>query len=184
MSIKKTLLMLTLNYILIFAWMFLYKAGLFSALVIFPASMLIAFFDTLLSTGKKSALIWCGNLLIANIAGILLQAYIYVRGTGDMDTAVLRCALEISVAILIIGITSAVSGHAAWKRERKRRALSTAANVQELPEERGDRDFHRFDASLQRPSFGEEEDTYEDEDIEDDDIEEEEDSGFRVIKKS
>ncbi len=183
MSIKKTLLMLSLNYILIFAWMFLYRLGFFSALVIFPASMLIAFFDTFLSEGRKSALIWCGNLLIANIAGILLQNFIYYRETLDIDTAVLRIAIEIPVAVLIIGITSAVSGHFARKKGKSRRGTA------EIEEDRGSSYGRSFNSAfsggrVMSLSSGEDEDF--------DDIEPDEDEGdifeeepkFRVIKKS
>ncbi len=187
MSVKKTLFMLTLNYILIFAWMFLYRMGVFSALVIFPASMLIAFFDTVLSTGKNSAILWCGNLLIANIAGILLQAYIYVRETNDMDTAILRCAVEIPVAILIIGITAAISGHAAWKREKKRRIAGALAKAGKVPSGEGNGPAYGYGMPRDSIDHWEEEDTDEDypaPDEEEDDTEDEGEAGFRVIKKS
>lgn len=183
MSIKKTLLMLSLNYILIFAWMFLYRLGYFSALVIFPASMLIAFFDTYLAEGRKSALIWCGNLLIANIAGILLQNFIYYRETLDLDTAVLRSAIEIPVAILMIGITSAVSGHFARKKGRKRRGAEEAAEGRRFS---GGSSFNEaFSGGRVMSLSSGDDDDFDDTDPDEDEEDTfEEEPKFRVIKKS
>ncbi len=183
MSIKKTLLMLTVNYILIFVWMFLYRMGFLTALIVFPLICLIVFFDTFLSVGNTSAILWCGNLLIANIVGILLNNYLYVRETGDMNTAILQCAVELPGVVLIIGIAAAISGHTAWKREKRRRTMDSVSG----PEPVRNRDFGwAFSGggsgfSDTSPDEDEEE-PLEDTVYEEEDSEEEE-SRFRVIRK-
>ncbi|MCR4589446.1 MAG: hypothetical protein K5668_01330, partial [Lachnospiraceae bacterium] len=149
MSIKKTLLMLTLNYILIFAWMYFFRLGEFSALILFPITMGIAFLDTVLSEGRMSAYIWCGNLLIATIAGLLLQAYLYVRETGDIDGAVIRLMVEIPVAIVIIAIAAIISGHEAAKLKRRRKSIVTVKEP-EVPAEKN----YRVTATINTDSAG------------------------------
>ncbi len=180
MSIRKTLLMLTLNYIIIFAWMFWFRLEVISALIIFPITMGIAFLDTFLAEGRLSAYLWCGNLLIASIAGILLQAFLYTRATGDSGTAFLRVAVEIPVAVLIIAIAALVSGHEAARLKRIRRAKNKGNTEPAGAENRfRPRNEHRNeDVHL---DF--DEDLYEDEDIADD-HEEEKEPLMRVIKKS
>lgn len=188
--------MLTLNYILIFVWMFWFRMGVISALIIFPVTMLIAFFDTVLAEGRMSALIWCGNLLIATIIGIALQAYLYARYTLDTETAMLRAVVEITVAILIISVTAAISGREAAKlrKSRKKRRSSTPPVIgsgytgirnEDFDDDDEDDEFlekfeKRKTMSLRPQTL--EDDADEDEDT-DEDTEEREKPLFRVIKK-
>ncbi|MCR4591049.1 MAG: hypothetical protein K5668_09545 [Lachnospiraceae bacterium] len=198
MSIRKTLLMLTLNYIIIFAWMFWFRLEVISALIIFPITMGIAFLDTFFAEGRLSAYLWCGNLLIASIVGILLQAYLYIRATGDSGTAFLRVIIEIPVAVLIIAIVALVSGHEAAKLQ-KRRFIKKSQNEKHSFFMRGNdgdtdeddsgedldtgRSFRSsMDLSSKEIHQDFDEDLYEDEDILD--TEEDNEPRFRVIKKS
>lgn len=185
MSIKKTLLMLTLNYIVIFAWMFWHRMGEISALIIFPITMGIAFLDTIFAEGRKSAYLWCGNLLIATVVGIFLQAYLYIRVTGDFQTGILRVMIEIPVAVLIIGIVALVSGHEAAKiRKRKLNSISGNAGHEEALGRRSF--FAGIDRNAVRKTMdlSDEEEGYGDEDDFDDPEDKDDGPLLRVIKKS
>ena len=196
MTIRKTLFLLTLNYILIFAWMFLYRLEEMSALLIFPITMGIAFLDTVFSEGRKSAYLWCGNLLIATIAGILLQAYICIRATGDLDHAVLRAAIEIPAAVLIIGMIAVISGHEAAKlkkkRIEKRMSIASYSGVSGgIAQGYGNDDNEKSVSGWgdRGGRFGQPQgsDTDDDDELlfdDDDDDEEDNEPTFRVIKKS
>jgi len=196
-TIRKTLLLLTLNYILIFAWMFLYRLAEMSALLIFPITMGIAFLDTVFAEGRRSAYLWCGNLLIATIAGILLQAYLCIRATGDLEHAVLRAAVEIPAAVLIIGMIAVISGHEAAKLKKKRleknlrRASYSAGDGGAIKESGNEGDEETVSSRGDRGSFfgrSLETDTDDallyDGDDPDDDEDEDNEPTFRVIKKS
>ncbi|MBQ9549402.1 MAG: hypothetical protein IJU87_01185 [Lachnospiraceae bacterium] len=200
MSIRKTLLLLTLNYILIFAWMFMYRLGEMSALLIFPITMGVAFLDTVFAEGRKSAYLWCGNLLIATIVGILLQAYLYIRATGDMERAVLRAAVEILAAVLIIGMIAVISGHEAAKLKKRRieksmRSASYPGRASLFPDSEDEENKGKEKGSGWGAGYGNmgssfddqsDEELYDEEDPDEDDEEEDEDNEptFRVIKKS
>ena len=197
MTIRKTLLLLTLNYILIFAWMFLYRLAEMSALLIFPVTMGIAFLDTVFAEGRRSAYLWCGNLLIATIAGILLQAYLCIRATGDLEHAVLRAAVEIPAAVLIIGMIAVISGHEAAKLKKKRleknlkRASYSAGDGGAIRETVNEGDEEAVSGRGERGSFFRqslETDTDDDLLFDGDDPDEDEDEDneptFRVIRKS
>ncbi len=189
MSIRKTLLMLTVNYILIFAWIFWYRMGVLSALIIFPLTMGAAFFDTVMAEGRMSAYLWCGNLLIATIAGILLQTYIIVRETGDIGSAFLRAAVEIPVAVLIIGIVAVISGYEAAKLKKKRRLTTAAPSSEDMDERYSYGERSSFRSSMGFRDVPELEDDYDPDDYDpddEDDLPEEEDDEpkFRVIRKS
>jgi len=187
MSVKKTLLMLTLNYILIFVWMFWFRMGVLSALIILPVTMVIAFFDTVLAEGRLSALLWCGNLLIATIAGIVLQAYLYARYTYDTETAMLRAVVEITVAIIIISVTAAISGKEAARLRRIRARKSNAdRHTDDEDDEYPVRNERRRTMSLRSQEISDDEpdtDTFADEDTFDEDMFDEDKPRFRVIKK-
>lgn len=177
--------MLTVNYILIFAWIFLFDMGVMSALVIFPVTMGVAFFDTVMAEGRMSAYLWCGNLLIATVAGIFLQAYLYIRETSDSETAIIRAAVEVPVAVLIIGIVAVISGHEASKLHKRRR-LKRAGEAVVIDEDEEEDTVIRggFRSSmLLHDNYDNEE---ADEIPEDDEAPEEMESEpkFRVIKKS
>ncbi len=181
--------MLTLNYIPIFAWMYFFRLGELSALILFPITMGIAFLDTVFSEGRMSAYLWCGNLLIATIAGLFLQSYLYVRETGDVDGAAVRLMFEIPVAIVIIAIVAIISGHEAAKLKRRRRSTVVLPEL-EPPKEKD----YRVTATINTDPLGRFEgfegidDDLLDEDIDDleDEPEEEEKKSplLRVIKKS
>ena len=186
MSIKKTLLMLTLNYIIIFAWMFWFRLGEISALIIFPITMGIAFLDTVFAEGRLSAYLWCFNLLIASIAGILLQAYLCVRNAESSEAVFSRVVIEIPVAILIIAIVALISGHEAARLEKRRRRKPVNIGT-------GGRTVHRARVPYGQDRYAEDYPDISDEDIMDDtgddvaeDHEEDEDHEplMRVIKKS
>ena len=197
MSVRKTLLMLTLNYILIFVWMFWARLGVLSALVIFPVTMVVAFFDTILAEGRKSAVLWCGNLLISTIVGIILQNYLYARYTRNTETAMLRAVVEITVAILIIAVTAAISGNEAARLRRIRRKKNNTGSSQDRvfsfskdertgyendDDDDGDEYLEKFEKrrTMSLRSQVSSEDVS---DEEDEDIDEREKPVFRVIKK-
>lgn len=188
--------MLTLNYILIFVWMFWARLGVLSALVIFPVTMVVAFFDTILAEGRKSAVLWCGNLLISTIVGIILQNYLYARYTRNTETAMLRAVVEITVAILIIAVTAAISGNEAARIRKIRRNKNNTGSSQdrvfsfskeeragyEDDEDDGDEYLEKFEKrrTMSLRSQVSSEDVS---DEEDEDIDEREKPVYRVIKK-
>ena len=179
--------MLTVNYILIFAWIFLFNLGEVSALVIFPITMGVAFFDTVMAEGRMSAYLWCGNLLIATVVGIFLQTYLYIRETSDTETAIIRAAIEVPIAVLIIGIVAVISGHEASKLRKRRKAGAGAVVVTDDEDDDDEKDFNPRGGF--RSSMILHDDTEDEEDIdlteEDEDPEEfENEPKFRVIKKS
>lgn len=196
MSVRKTLLMLTLNYILIFVWMFWARLGVLSALVIFPVTMVVAFFDTILAEGRKSAVLWCGNLLISTIVGIILQNYIYARYTRNTEIAMLRAVVEITVAILIIAVTAAVSGNEAARLRkirqnknntgfRQARGFSFSKDEKagyENDDDDGDEYLEEFE-KRRTMSLRSQVSSEDISDEEDEDIDEREKPVFRVIKK-
>ncbi len=188
--------MLTLNYILIFVWMFWFRMGVLSALIIFPVTMLIAFFDTILAEGRKSAILWCGNLLISTIVGIILQNYLYARYTQDTETAMLRAVVEITVAILIIAVVAAISGNEAAKLKKSRNnnrntaprqigGFSFSKGERSDYEDDDDDEDEYLEAFEKRRTMSLKSQVSSDDESEeeDDDIDEREEPGFRVIKK-
>ena len=195
MSIRKTLLMLTLNYILIFVWMFWARLEVVSALIIFPVTMVVAFFDTILAEGRKSALLWCGNLLISTIVGIILQNYLYARYTRDTETAMLRAVVEITVAIFLISITAAISGGEAAKLRKSRKKKMNTVPVRSTGflfskdakaeyEDDDDEDEYLEEFEKRRTmSLRSQVSSGDEPDDEDEDIDEREKPVFRVIKK-
>ena len=189
--------MLTLNYILIFVWMFWARLGVLSALVIFPVTMVVAFFDTILAEGRKSAVLWCGNLLISTIVGIILQNYLYARYTRNTETAMLRAVVEITVAILIIAVTAVISGNEAARLRKIRRNKNNTGSSQDRgfsfskderagyendDDDDGDEYLEKFEKrrTMSLMSQVSSEDVS---DEEDEDIDEREKPVFRVIKK-
>ncbi len=186
MSVRKMLLMLTVNYILIFAWIFFFRFEETSALIIFPITMGVAFFDTVMAEGRLSAYLWCGNLLIATVTGIILQAYLIIRETGDRDGAYLRAAVEIPVAVLIIGVIAVISGHEAAKLKRRRQGRRVEAQPSyDRGFSGGMRSTGGFRSSMTFPADADDGDLY-DPDVDEEEIlaDLEEEPKFRVIKKS
>lgn len=185
MSVRKTLLMLTVNYILIFAWIFFFRLEETSALIIFPITMGVAFFDTVMAEGRLSAYLWCGNLLIATVTGIVLQAYVIIRETGDRDGAFLRAAVEIPAAVLIIGVIAVISGHEAAKLKRRRQGR-TPENLpsRDRGSYEGIRSNRGFRSSMTFP--GDDYISDHDDPVDEEEIlaDLEEEPKFRVIKKS
>ena len=158
--------------------------------------MVVAFFDTILAEGRKSALLWCGNLLISTIVGIILQNYLYARYTRNTETAMLRAVVEITVAILIIAVTAAISGNEAARLRKIRRNKNNTGSSQdrgfsfskderagyEDDEDDGDEYLEKFEKrrTMSLMSQASSEDVS---DEEDEDIDEREKPVFRVIKK-
>ena len=162
MSIKKTLLLLTLNYICIFFWIFTYRAAIFSVLFLYPVTILIVTFDSLLLDSRKSVLFWCTNLMLATTIGIMLQTWLIGRYFGPVSIElVIRMFIEIGVACLMIYIAALIAGRMSEKaaparaRRRERRRIEKEAGkpdqdgegyekygLDEMEEVIADEDYH------------------------------------------
>ncbi len=162
MSIRKTLLLLTLNYICIFFWIFSYRAAIFSVLFLYPVTILIVTFDSLLLDSRKSIMFWCSNLMLATAIGIILQTWLIGRYFGPVSIAlIIRMFIEIGAASVMIYIAALIAGRMSEKaapararrRERRRIERDTSPLTQrgdgyekygldEMEEVIADEDYH------------------------------------------
>ncbi len=162
MSIRKTLLLLTLNYICIFFWIFSYRAAIFSVLFLYPVTILIVTFDSLLLDSRKSVMFWCTNLILATAIGIMIQTWLIGRYFGPVSVAlIVRMFIEIGVASVMIYIAALIAGRMSEKaaparslrRERRRIERDTRPLAQrgdgykkygldEMEEVIADEDYH------------------------------------------
>ena len=162
MSIRKTLLLLTLNYICIFFWIFSYRAAIFSVLFLYPVTILIVTFDSLLLDSRKSIMFWCTNLMLATAIGIMLQTWLIGRYFGPVSIElIIRMFIEIAVASLMIYIAALIAGRMSEKaaptraRRRERRRMEKEAakldqdgegykkyGLDEMEEVIADEDYH------------------------------------------
>lgn len=121
MSIKKTLLMLFINYILIIVWLMLFRMGVLSALVMLPLTILAITLNYLLLDGKKEVSFWCMNLLGATTVGIGLSTYMYARYINPAGVTYVYMIMEMLTFAAIIFISSMVAGRMNAKRVRHAR---------------------------------------------------------------
>ena len=124
MSIKKTLLMLFINYILIILWLALFRLGFLSALVMLPLIILAITLNYLLLNGREEVRFWCMNLLGSTLIGIGLSSYMYARYIDPDRLTYVYMVIEMATFTVIILISIMVAGRMNAKRVRRRRALA------------------------------------------------------------
>ena len=121
MSIKKTILMLFINYILIIVWLALFRLEVLSALVMLPLTILAITLNYLLLDGKNEVFFWCMNLLGSTIVGIALSTYMYVHYIGTGNFNLVYMIMEMLTFAAIILIAALVAGRMNAKRVKHKR---------------------------------------------------------------
>lgn len=79
MSTQKMLLILIINYIPVYVWMFFFREGALALLLLLPVVMIIAFVDYYLVYGIKELRFAYINLAVADCLGVVLQTYLFEK---------------------------------------------------------------------------------------------------------
>ncbi|MCR5527014.1 MAG: hypothetical protein K6F39_06495 [Lachnospiraceae bacterium] len=79
MSTRKMLILLIINYIPVYVWMFFFREGALALLLLLPVVMIIAFVDYFLVYGIKELKFAYVNLTAANGLGAVLHTYLFER---------------------------------------------------------------------------------------------------------
>ncbi|SKB46715.1 hypothetical protein SAMN06296386_10194 [Lachnospiraceae bacterium] len=168
MSIRKTLLLLTLNYICIFFWIFSYRAALFSVLFLFPVTILIVTFNSLLLDDRKSIMFWCLNLMLATTVGIMIQTWLVWKYFGPWGIwFFIRMVIEIIVSCVFIYIAAVIAGGMSEKaaparrRRRERRRLRRERVRDKSPLAKGGDGYEGYDLDEMEEVIAEEDPRYE-----------------------
>ena len=119
MSTIRTLVLLAINYVPIFLWMFFFRMGLKSFFILLPVILFCILMNALISLGRRSAYLWCVHLFIASVIGILLQNYLYLRFVDPDAQLVLLCFGEIFSLAVIILLGGLAAGGVSGARLRK-----------------------------------------------------------------
>ncbi|MCR5627195.1 MAG: hypothetical protein K6F99_07745 [Lachnospiraceae bacterium] len=187
MSIRKTLLMLTINYIEVIIWLILFQMGAFEALVLFPVDMFAVAFNYILLNGKKEVRFWCMNLLAANLLGIGLSTYMRIMYLPPDRMNMFIMIFEMVTITVILIIASVISG-----RMNQKKVNRLNRQKRRMPDVEGDSDINEAiensrPLEIRRPLYedmndlaDEDEEGYDEEDEEDEDDE----AKYRMIVKN
>lgn len=181
MSIRKTLLMLTINYIEIIIWLILFQMGAFEALVLFPVDMIAVAFNYILLNGKKEVRFWCMNLLGANLLGIGLSTYMRIMYLPPDEMNIFIMIFEMVTITLILIVATIISGRMNQKKvNRLNRNMSRVSDDESINEAME----HMRPLEIRRPLYEDLEDEDTEDEEEEEDEEEDEESKYRMIVKN
>ena len=138
MSIRKTILLLNVNYIpVVFFWMASFNQGPFALLIMLPVSILCLTANYLLSEGRRSAFLWCLNLIAAEALGIALHNYLFLNFSGGNEFGIWNAVFEFLVMLLVLLPGAFLVARLNEKRYR-RQASGAGLRVKEEEPNNGD----------------------------------------------
>ena len=184
MSIRKTILLLNANYIpVVFFWMASFNKGPFALLLMLPISILCLTANYLLSEGRKSAFLWCLNLMAAEALGIALHNYLFLNFSGGNDFGIWNAAIEFMIMMIVLlpgTFLVARLNEARYKRRLSRLRLRDGGRAGEEAEDFDKEDvitddFYGDESESDEDDTSGESEPYEDDDRYDSDSEEDDD---------
>ncbi len=136
MSIRKTLALLTINYVCIFFWIFSYRQELLSVLFLFPVTILAVSVNSILLDDRKGIFFWCTNLMAAEAVGIACHSYLIFRDNVNRTFSLfIHAMIELVGAAVVIYVAAFIASLFSEKaapdrrkrrevrKERKKRAI-------------------------------------------------------------